>query len=251
MKSGIKILVCLLLLAVLSGCSRQANVLIYTKNGKGYVHKCIPASVECLKSICEENNWTYEATDDAAVFTKEKIDTFDVLVFSSTNNETFDTNDQRDVFVDYIRKGGGFVGIHSVCGSERNWPWFWANLGGKFVRHPKYQGFDIKVIDKNHPSTTFLPDVWHWEDECYYLNQLNPDIHVLLAADLTTVEDKNKDQYPGETFGRYFPLCWYHTFDGGIQWYTALGHKSEHYKDENFKRHLAGGIRWVLKEKNK
>lgn len=219
-------IVCLIGLIANSGCLDKGHVLIYTKNGKGFVHKNIPASVACLKDICDKNNWTCEVSDDPSVFTAEKIKAFDVLIFSNTNNETFDTDAQRKVFKDFIHNGGGFVGIHSVCGSERHWPWFWANLGGKFVRHPKLQEFDIKVIDHDNPSTSFLPAVWKWEDECYFMNHLNPDINVLLAADLTTVDDDKKDEYPGEIFGRYFPLSWCHEFDGGRQWYTALGHKT-------------------------
>jgi type 1 glutamine amidotransferase len=118
-------------LIVLSACQiglAKGHVLIYTKNGKGYVHDNIPASVECLKGICTTNGWTYEVTDNAGIFTQEKIKGFDVLVFSNTNNETFDSNDQRQVFQGYIRGGGGFVGIHSACGSERAWPWFWAAI---------------------------------------------------------------------------------------------------------------------------
>ena len=230
-----------------SGCS-VGNVLIYTKNGKGYVHKNIPASVKCLKDICAQNNWTCEVSQDPWVFNSEKIKTFDVLIFSNTNNETFDTDDQRKVFQDYIHNGGGFVGIHSVCGSERAWPWFWANVGGKFVRHPKLQQFDIRVIDQEHPSTSFLPPVWKWEDECYFLDHLNPDIHILLAADLRTLDDSQKAEYPGEVFGHFFPLSWYHEFEGGRQWYTGLGHKSEYYQNESFKKHLAGGIRWAMQK---
>jgi type 1 glutamine amidotransferase len=139
------------------------------------------------------------------------------------------------------------VGIHSACGSERTWPWFWANLGGRFVRHPALQKFDIKVIDPNHPSTRFLGPVWKWEDECYYLDNLNPDIHVLLAADLTTLKDDQRKVYPGEVFGQYFPLCWCHQFEGGRQWHTALGRQEAHYQDENFKKHLAAGIAWAMR----
>jgi type 1 glutamine amidotransferase len=201
-------LVCLLALSILSIClaqgSAKRHVLIYTKNGEGYVHNNIPASVASLKSICEKNNWTYEVSEDASIFTPEKINSFDVLVFSNTNNEVFDTNSQRDVFQNYVRQGGGFVGIHSACGSERDWPWFWANLGGKFLRHPKYQKFDIKIIDSNHPSTCFLNSVWKWEDECYYLNHLNPDIHVLLAADLTT-RGRQKKRVPWRGLRPLFP----------------------------------------------
>jgi type 1 glutamine amidotransferase len=241
------------LLAVLFGnvcCSApqlRKHVLIYTKNGTGYVHKNIPASVACLERICAHNGWTCEATDDASVFTPERIRAFDVLVFSNTNNETFDSDAQKNVFQDFIRSGGAFIGIHSACGSERDWPWFWANLGGKFVRHPAVQPFDIKVIDRMHPSTSFLGPVWHWQtDECYYLDNLNPDIHILLAADLTTVEDAGKDKYPGKVFGDYFPLCWCHEFEGGRQWYTALGHFDAHYENEAFIKHLTGGLRWAM-----
>lgn len=226
----------------------QANVLIYTKNGKGYVHDNIAASVECLKKICIANGWGYEVTDDTSVFTTDKIKTFDVLVFSNTNNETFDTDEQKQVFQDYIRSGGGFVGIHSVCGSERDWPWFWANLGGKFVRHPELQPFEIRIVDAEHPSTHHLPEIWQWEDECYYMNELNPAIHVLLAVDLRTIDDPEKEHYPGRIFGDTFPLCWCHQFEGGRQWYTALGHQIKHYEDENFIRHLTGGIVWAMNQ---
>jgi type 1 glutamine amidotransferase len=228
-------------------CLAKGHVLIYTKNGKGYIHDNVAASVDCLTKICDANGWTYEATDDAAVFnTLDKVKTFDVLVFSNTNNETFDNDDQRNVFQSYIRGGGAFVAIHSACGSERAWPWFWANLGGKFVRHPKLQKFDIDVIDKAHPSTAHLPAVWNWEDEFYYMNELNPRLNILLAGDLRTLDDDQKDKFPGRMFGDYFPLAWSQEFDGGRQWYTALGHKIEYYKDRNFIKHLEGGIRWAL-----
>jgi type 1 glutamine amidotransferase len=230
------------------GCATKPNVLIYTKNGKGYIHENIQSSVDCLKAICRREKWDCLVTDDANVFSADKIKTFDVLVFDNTNNEAFDTEEQKNIFVDYIHHGGGFVGIHSACGSERNWPWFWANLGGKFVRHPVYQPFDIKVIDAKHPSTDFLPPVWKWEDECYYLNNLNLGIHVLLAADLTTVKDDQMKTYPGDVFGKSFPLCWYQEYEGGRQWYTAMGHNPKHYQDPNFIKHLTGGIRWAMKK---
>ncbi|HEX5169245.1 MAG TPA: ThuA domain-containing protein [Cyclobacteriaceae bacterium] len=227
----------------------QKKVLIYTHNGKGYVHENIAASVEALKKICRENGYEATATDDPSVFTKEKLAGVQCIIFSNTNNEAFDTEDQKQAFVSYIRSGGSFVGIHSASGSERQWPWFWAMLGGKFVRHPKFQPFTIKIIDPKHPATGFLGNTWQWEDECYFTNQLNPDIHVLLAADLTTIQDEKKVEYPGETFGNYFPLSWCHEFDGGRQFYTALGHDPKFYQDPTFLKHLLGGIKWAMNDR--
>jgi len=248
-------LACLIFAVLPTGCLSELRsgtgkkVLIYTKNGKGFVHKNIPASVECIKNICRQNGWACEASDDPAIFTTEKIAEFDVVVFSNTNNEAFDTDEQKKVFQQFIRTGGGFAAIHSACASERQWPWYWANVGGKFAFHPPFQEFDVKVIDKSHPSTKFLPEIWTRKDECYILDHLSMEMNVLLAADLRTIDFKEDKPNPGKTFGDYFPLCWYQEFDGGRQWYTALGHAIEDYKDPTFIKHLEGGIRWAMKKK--
>jgi type 1 glutamine amidotransferase len=225
------------------------KVLIYTRNGEGYVHDNINKSVVALEKICDDLSISYVVSDDPSIFTTDFNMEFDAVIFSNTNNEAFDTDEQRDIFQKFIRNGGGFVGIHSACGSERDWSWFSAMVGAKFVRHPAFQPFDIKVLYKKHPATSFLPDTWSWEDECYFMNRINPDINVLLAADLTTIEDAEIETYPGDTFGDLFPLAWYHEYDGGREFFTALGHDKKHYKDKNFIQHLRGGIVWVLELK--
>lgn len=241
------------ILAVSFSCSVQQKqaegkkVLIYTRNSwDGYIHDNIAASVKALQEICADLGVETEVTDSPAVFTPEKLAGFDGIVFANTNNQAFTSEDQRLAFQEFIRSGKGFAGVHCSSASERDWPWFWAMQGGAFLRHPPLQPFDIKVIDPNHLSTAHLPETWKWEDECYYCNYLNPDIHILLAADLRTIDDSLKVEYPGTTFGDYIPLAWYHSFEGGRQWYTALGHKIEHYSDPLFRDHLKGGILWIL-----
>ena len=238
----------LLGLAFLNACSpvNPKRVLIYTKNGEGYVHENISASVAALERICAAEGILTEVSDQPEVFTPENLVRFDAIVFSNTNNRGFDTELQKEAFREYIRNGGGFMAIHSANASERDWPWYRAMVGGKFLRHPPYQSFDVLVTDPDHISTSHLPARWTVEDECYYSYQLNPDIHVLLAADLTTVEDDRKSEYPGETFDQQFPLCWCHEFEGGRQWYSALGHDPSFYEDTLLINHLRGGLLWVL-----
>lgn len=222
------------------------RVLIYTKNGKGYVHENIATSVQTLQDICAGEKIYTDVSDDPKVFTANNLKQYAGIIFSNSNNEAFDNDDQRQAFQLFIQQGGGFMGIHSASGSERQWPWYWALLGGKFVRHPPFQSFDVVTIDSTHSSLQGLPRRWTVEDECYYTNQLNPDLNVLLAADLRTVEDEKKSEYPGEIFGQYFPLSWCHPFEGGRAWYTALGHDKSMYKDPTFRQHLRGGILWIV-----
>lgn len=244
-----KIIIVVLVALFSWSCStnkEEGKILVYTKNGKGFIHDNIEASVEMLKQISDEAGLTCVVSDNPSIFLEDDLESFDAIIFSNTNNEAFDNDSQRNAFQAYIRSGGAFVGIHSACGSEREWPWFWDMLGGSFLRHPPYQKFTVKVIDNQHPSTSFLGEEWEWEDEAYYLKNLNPSIHVLLAHDLSTIEDKGKEVYPGEIFGNLFPGAWCHEFEGGRSWYTSYGHNIKHYSDENFRQHVKGGILWAI-----
>jgi type 1 glutamine amidotransferase len=242
--------VCLVLWIIAPAFAAEKRILVYTRNftpdGKGYVHDNIAASVEAIRRMGAENGFAVEASDDPSVFTAENLERYKALVFSSSNNEAFSADAQRDAFKRYIKSGGGFVGIHSATGSERNWPYFWAVVGGKFLRHPKMQKFTVRVKDRAHPSTKDLPATFEWEDECYYNEKLNPDIRVLLVTDPAKLDDPDKGDYPGDRFGDSLPLAWYHTYDGGRQFYTALGHKKEHYSDPILTRHILGGILWAM-----
>jgi type 1 glutamine amidotransferase len=130
----------------------------------------------------------------------------------------------------------------------RQWPWFWSVVGGKFSRHAKLQKFTIHVKDAKDPSTAHLPATIEWTDEFYYVDHMPEGLHVLLAGDLNRLDDPGKETYPGKKFGDEFPLAWRHQFDGGREWYTALGHQPEHYSDPRFTRHLLGGIVWAMGE---
>ncbi len=235
----------------LSGGARadsRRRVLVFTRNGQGFVHDNIPASIIALRKLCAENHIAMDDTTNSAAFTDDNLKQYQALIFSNTNNELFDNEDQKAALQRYIRAGGGFVGIHSACGSERQWPWFWSMLGGKFVRHPKWQPFTIQVCDTQHPSTAHLGETWQWSDEFYLLDHLNPDLHVLLSGDRMKLDDAAKAAYSGEQIGGACPLAWCHEFEGGREWYTALGHKKECYSDPKFIQHLLGGILWAMNE---
>jgi type 1 glutamine amidotransferase len=241
----------LLSAAVVLAAPAERRVLVYTKNqvGKGfYVHDNIPASVAALKKLGTEKNLIVDAPDSPSDFTDQNLKRYRVVVFDNTNNEVFDNEDQKAAFQRYIRAGGGFVGIHSATGTMRQWPWFWSLVGGKFSRHAKLQPFTVRVKDPKDISTAHLPATFEWTDEFYYVDNIPEGLHVLLAGDLTTLNDPGKEKYPGKKFGDEFPLAWRHEFDGGRAWYTALGHKPEHYSDPKLTRHLLGGILWAMGE---
>ena len=230
---------------------KKVKVLVFTKNGKGYVHDNIPFAVKCIQKLAEQNGFKADVSDNPTVFTEENLKQYSMLIFTSTNNEVFDTDEQRLAFRHFIEAGGGFVGLHSVVGTERNWTWFKMMLGGSFSWHPKFQKYKLQVIDADHPSMLGIPKVWEKEDECYFQKELYPGIHPILAHDLSTLDvgaDSIKLKLNKGTFGRYYPAAWYQQFDGGTIWITALGHDKRDYEDPTYVQHVFQGIEYVASE---
>lgn len=229
-----------------SAFAANPRVLVFQKNGKGFVHDNLAASAAAIRELGRANHFDVEVTADPTVFTDARLAPYRALIFANSNNEAFASEDQRAAFQRFIRRGGGFVGIHSSTGSERDWPYFQRLQGGKFLRHPPLQPFTITVKDRRHPATAHLGATWTWADECYLFTNLNPAITVLLAADLATVKDPKREASPGEQVRGVYPLAWCHEFEGARVFYTALGHKIAYYDDPTYRQHLLGGIRWVL-----
>jgi type 1 glutamine amidotransferase len=254
----------LLAIIMISGANAQQNkkiklngksILIFTKNGKGYVHENIAASITALQKIGNQLKFNVDTTTNASIFTEESLKKYDAVIFSNTNNDVFDTEPQKIAFMRYIQAGGGFMGIHSAAGTERNWKWFKLMLGATFLRHPPYQPFTVHVLNKEHPATKNLAAKWDTKDECYYFKEFNPSIKILLFSDISTIVENNEAPSTDSTvrpkyikpdvFGNRYPAAWCNEFDGGKIWYTALGHNKEDYANSNYLAHLLEGLKWV------
>ena len=229
--------------------SPASKVLIYTRNhvthGKGFVHDNIAVSVAAVKELCADKGIAADSSDDPAVFTEENLKQYRAVVFSNSNNEAFADPAQSKAFTAYVENGGGFVGIHSASGSERANPDFKRILGGTFKWHTPNQMFKVLVADAKHPSTAPLPAEWTWKDEGY-LCDLVPGLHVLLEMDTASVATPPREKWGMKFEGNRFPLAWCHQVGKGRSFYTALGHDKECYADPLFRKHVQGGILWVL-----
>jgi uncharacterized protein len=211
--------------------------LIFSKTN-GYRHQSIPAGIEAIKKLGEANKFSVETTEDSLAFTDENLAKYKAVIFLSPTMNVLG-EEQQKAFENYIKKGGGFVGIHAATDCEYDWPWYVKMVGGSFLSHPQQQVAKIMVKDPKDPSTKHLPAVWERKDEWYNFKNMNPDVHVLLALDETS--------YTGGKNGDNHPIAWYHEYDGGRAFYTGLGHTNESYTEPAFLQHLLAGIKYAMK----
>lgn len=214
----------------------STSVLVFSKTN-GYRHASIPNGIRALREMGQEYGFRVEATEDSTTFRKDRLPSYDVVVFLNTTGNVLGRRGQR-ALRSFVRSGGGFVGVHSASDTEYDWDWYGRLVGAYFDGHPPVQKATVTVEDPSHPSTNMLPSQWPRRDEWYNF-RTNPrdSVRVLLTLDEST--------YNGGTMGPDHPIAWCHTFEGGRSWYTAGGHTSASYLDPLFRQHLLGGLQWA------
>lgn len=214
------------------------GLLVFSATG-GFRHDSIGVGVAAMRSLAEERGWRFDATEDATRFTDESLAEFDVVMFLNTTGEVL-SDPQQAAFERFIQAGNGFVGVHAASDTEFEWPWFGDLVGAYFASHPEIQDATLIVDDSDHVSTSHLPNPWQRRDEWYAFDR-NPrdEVSVLLSIDESSYSVGDSGMNGDH------PLAWYHIYDGGRSFYTALGHTSESYSEPAFLQHVEGGIVWA------
>jgi type 1 glutamine amidotransferase len=216
--------------------AKHFKVLVFSKT-TGFRHASIPDGIALIKQLGGDHHFDVDASEDAAVFTDANLGNYQVVIFLSTTGKILDDS-QKSALERYIKKGGGFVGVHSATDTEYDWPWYGGLVGAYFKSHPAIQKATIKVEDRTDPSTSFLSPAWERTDEWYnFRTSPRGQVHVLASLDEST--------YKGGTMGADHPVAWCQSYDGGRSWYTELGHTKESYSEPEYQRHLLGGIEFA------
>ena len=216
----------------------STRVLLFSET-RGFRHDSISIALDTLEAMALANNMQVDrASDSEGVFIQSNLAIYDAVVWVLTSGDVLDANEQA-AFEQYIRSGGGYVGIHAASDTEYEWPWYGNLVGAYFDQHPAIQRATQLVEDRTHASTAHLNSTWSRNDEWYnYRTNPRSRVNVLLSLD--------EESYTGGTMGVDHPSAWYHNFDGGRSWYTGGGHTNDSYLEPEFRTHLLGGLQYAV-----
>lgn len=176
---------------------------------------------------------------------------YDGVIFANTTGDLPMPDPQA--FLDWIKAGHGFVGMHAATDTFPGFQPFTEMIGGHFLRHGAQVEVDIINQDQECGACKHLGKTWTVFDEIYILRDFKREsVHGLL-----TLDKHPNDKTPGD-----YPIAWRKDYGKGRVFYTSLGHREDVWDPawtekngsrknspevaQQYQQHILGGIRWAL-----
>ena len=175
---------------------------------------------------------------------------YDAIIFANTTGDL--PLPDKQAFLDWIKAGGGFVGMHSATDTFRGHkpldPYV-EMIGAEFKEHHAQAAVEVIKDDAQCPVCKHLENNWKVYDEIYLFNGFDPaKVHELLSL----------DKHPNEKTPGYFPISWCKLYGKGRVFYTSLGHREDVWDPkwpdrknppevaEAYQKLILEGIRWAV-----
>ncbi len=227
--------------------TKQFKTLLVTTT-KGWHHESLHAGVLAVQQLGVKNFFDVALFENPEGFTDKYLEQFRVVIFLNTTGDILDSAQQK-VMERFIQSGKGFVGIHSASDTEYDWDWYTKLVGRMFHIHPVIQTAKVNINDTTFPGLQGFVGNRLWTDEWYEFGpEKVPDLHTILSIDESSYDPKVEWPHrnkKGIGMGKLHPVAWYHNYDGGRSFYTALGHMPAVFNDPVFLNHLYSGIFWA------
>lgn len=226
-------------------------------------------AVAGLKAWLEAEGIVVDYTEDVTRLPGHSA-TYKAVIFVSTSrdalwahgravNPNFAVDTTTSAYLDqakvnlrqFIRGGGGFVGIHNAFGTEYNWPWYEGLLGNaNYYNHGAAQNGMVKIVGSADSATAGLPATFAFHDEWYNLVPYPTNVKFLATVDTGSLATLS-GSHPGH--GSFHPVAWCQYYDGGRAFLTTLGHDGASFVDGSsqpgqpeFKKLLVQGIKSAM-----
>ncbi|MFZ0826453.1 MAG: ThuA domain-containing protein [Verrucomicrobiia bacterium] len=218
----------------------------------GFPVKLKPEASEADKAAfnAAETAWNKKLKVALKKLSPASLKNYDGVVFASTTGDLPIPDPQG--FLDWIKAGHAFIGIHAASDTFHGFPEFIEMLGGEFAHHGPQVSVECLNEDPQNPATAHLGKTWTIQlEEIYqFKNYDSAKVHDLLIL----------DKHPENNSPGHFPVSWCKPYGAGRVFYTSLGHREDIWDaDPNlpnrknsaeisqaYDAHVLGGIEWAL-----
>jgi len=223
--------------AVAGEKNEQPDVAVVT-GGHNYDEEMFPRAFK----RCETLDLTFiNHKQFAAMLEDGSAAKLEAVVLYSMGQEL--NEEQRSAFREMLGGGTGLVVLHHALLGYRDWPGFYAGIGGRFFgEETEWKGdtyeqsgyrhdvaMTVRVADEEHPITRGMQD-FELHDETYNGMWVSPDSRVLLTTDHEAADRE---------------LTWVKRWNGGRVACIQPGHGAAAFESEPYQKLVHRAMLWV------
>ena len=221
------------LLLLLTSPALAGPTVALVTDSRGFVHDVVKpidgesVVVATLRGIVEDDlGGELRHVPDAADLDLEGVD---VVAFYTTGDIPTDL----DALTEFVRGGGGMLGVHCAADTLKQDERWRSLVGGVFESHPWNAG-DTVTLQTHAPD--FLAGRT-LEEEVYAFRNFDPDgSQVLASLDMARTAKKRPE---------HVPVAWLRNVGDGRVAYTSLGHRRDVWEADWYQKHLASLVAWA------
>ena len=233
----------LFLLCALVSCRDDAvRILILTGQNNHNWRETTPLIQEILN---RNGIFKTDVTEKPDTLNAQMLKSYDVIVsnWNSYPEQATQWNPAAiQALFDFVKRGGGFVCIHSASFAHYDCPPFFEITGGRWgdsTHHGPISEFRVQITHKTHPITKGVQD-FTIKDELWVDLECSPSAKVLCVA--------QADEYRN-TPGKLEPVVLITEYGKGRGYYLALGHDVAVMAHPDWQKLLMQGTKWAAKKK--
>ena len=117
-------------------------------------------------------------------------------------------------------------------------------VGGEFKGHGSQQKATMKVASNSFPGLEDLKD-FGFVEEWYNLYNLDPNMHVILVQDTTSMPVGKNGQREDNYRRPPYPATWAKKYGNGRVFYTSMGHREDVWTNPVFQKVVIAGLNWA------
>ena len=241
---------------------KERKLLIFDVNADYGGHGAIPYA-NLAFTLMGQKTGAFEAvvSRDPQVFQKESLKNFDAVFFNNNVGNIFSDPQLRQNIVDFVKHGGGLMGVHGTTAAFLNWsgpaagtddwPEFGEIIGGRGANHREHdEKIFVKIEEPHHPLLQFFPkDGFEYQDEFFRVSDpySREKQRVLLSIDKEKT-NLDREPYKGvkERADEDYALAWVKNYGNGRSFYSTFAHSPKIFWDPAMLQFYLAATQFVL-----
>ena len=205
-------------------------------------------AIRFFSTAARKDHFSFTATTNWNDLNTANLTKYDLILWL---NDSPHTGPQRKAFEEYMKHGGGWLGLHvaAYTDGETDWPWFTSFLGSAVFSNNSWPPLPaiLNVDDPSHPIARGIPQTFLSPSNEWYVWTPSPRLHAGVRVLLTLSPSNYPLGLKDTIVSGDVPVVWTNTAYRML--YLNMGHGDRIFSSDMQNQLFENAVLWLAPAK--